>query len=308
MNIIYDNFYEELTCAVESCAIYQKVMLLYDENVANTELFKIEQAIKGKCIFNKLNIKSLDKNMLNDGYKMLIFLCNVDSFLQSKIDTRDFINFFFCIDGNYLPYIVLARSNENYICLEHGRVDMNAITSIYFNRFYNYLNEIVYNGKTEVEFDFSSSAVTQTNTLNLLNELGNSFEFIDLKILIEENIEYKYLPILDYLLITAFVLTISACKSHTLSLVDIYKSSREDYDAIDKFYAMTKNNVLPNLIELNFNMLNLTCTKTREKIKEYLLVNIEKNILDEMIFKLKHYCKNTDGILGYFYLYNLFSF
>ncbi len=310
MHVIYKDYYEELKIAVMKFAKYQKVMLLYDDSITNSEIKAISDSIKGECIFNQANINNIDRAQLYDGYRMLIFKCGVDSFLQAKIDTNEFVNFFFCPDENYLPYFALdIKQNENnYICLSQGKIDHCAVTSIYINRFYNYLNDIVINQQTSVNFDFNENEITQSKLISMLNDVNKDFDFVDLDILREMKIDYKLLPLVDYLLITAFQLIILASKSHSLNLVDIYKSSREDYEIIDKFYAMSKNQILPNVIELNFNIINIVCKKTKERICELLSLSRDYyDEVDELIYKIKNYCKNSNSILSYLYLYNIFS-
>lgn len=310
MNIIYKNFYEELNSAVKKHAKYQKVLLLYDNCVTNSEINLIESAVKGECVFNKVDINNFDYKLVYDGYKMLIFLCGVDSFIKIKFDVSEFVNFFFCIDNNQLPYLVPNIKNSNdYLCLEFNKIDINIITSVYFNKFYNYLSNIFYNQNSKVELDFSLSEITQSKSLAFTDGLDLDFDFVDLDLIKNANIEYKYLPIVDYLLISAFQIIIKAIKMHSLNIVDIYKSCREDENKIEKFYAMTKNAVLPNVVEINYNILSIACEKTKNRIKEYLILSNDyiKNI-DDIIFKIKGYCKNSNNILSYLYLYNVFSY
>ncbi len=310
MNIIYKNFYEELNISVKKYAKYQKVLLLYDDCVTNSEINSVESAVKGECVFNKADINKFDYTLVYDGYKMLIFLCGVDSFLKIKFDISEFVNFFFCVDNNQLPYLIPKIKNaHNYLCLEYNKIDVNIITSVYFNKFYKYLCDIFYNQNSRIELDFSLSEITQSKALAFTDGLDTNFDFVDLDLIKNANIEYKYLPLVDYLLISAFQIIISAIRTHTLNLVDIYKSCREDENKIEQFYAMTKNAVLPNIIEINYNILSIACEKTKTRIKEYLVLSLDcyENI-DSIINKMKDYCKHTNNLLSYLYLYNIFSY
>lgn len=294
---------------------YQKVMLLHDDTVSNLELLKIYEDIKEICIFNQLDI-SIETDIeakVNDGYKALIFFCSVDKFTSLNIERRDFVNIYIPTDNNILPYYLNVdyelSNNNDYIIFNSSAVDVSALTSLYFNKFYNYLRNLLIMRPNTFEFDFSHE-VTTNKILEWVNELGNNeLIFADIELIKRCHIPYDKLPIVDYVLITALTLLIRAVKSHSLSMVDVYKSAGEDYALVDKFYAMYNNESLIGLINLNFYFLSTAVEKTRDKILEILSVSYryDRQELNELFNKIKNYCKADTGILGYLYLYNIFS-
>ena len=60
MKICNDEFYKEIKNIVQTKAKYQKVMLLYDENVSSIDIAKIYNSIKELCIYNQCNIDDID--------------------------------------------------------------------------------------------------------------------------------------------------------------------------------------------------------------------------------------------------------
>ena len=92
--------------------------------------------------------------------------------------------------------------------------------------------------------------------------------FIDIDIIKKTDIDIEDLCLVDYLLISAFNIVIGAIKHNAYELVDVYKSVRENYALIDRYYAMANNELFTNLISLNFNKLNSASEKTKQSIFE----------------------------------------
>jgi len=312
MNIIE---IKDIVKIINTKAKYQKVMLIHDDSVTNAEILNIYESIKEICIYNQVDI-SRDSDIyakVNDGYRVLIFMCGVDKFLSLKIDRYEFVNVYIPTDNSLLPYFLdfkmKLRDVEDYLVLNSTAVDVSAITSLYFNKFYNYLRNLVIMKPNNFDFSFSHE-ITTNKVLEGLDELKLcEFDFSDVELIAKSQISYDRLPLVDYILITALTVLIRAVKTHTLSLVDVYKSAGDDYALIDKFYAMYHNESLIGLINLNFYYLSTAVERTREKILEILTVSYQydKRELDKLVNQIKAYSKADKGIFGYLYLYNIFS-
>lgn len=320
MKILYDSKLLELRNIIERCAKYQKVMLLYD-NVGEFDIYEIYESIQDICIFNKHDInnkKESIQDIINNGYRALIFLTNVDAFLTADLDISDFINIFIPLSGSILPYCLksdyrLKAEANNYILLENAAIDVNILSSIYFNKFLTCFKNLLNMKSNSIDyFDFETQ-ITHSQIMEEINNKASSekfdFEFEDVKILKNCDIDYASLPIVNYLLIAAISFVINSVKNHNLSIVDIYKAVGDDYKLIDKFYAMASNEMVLSLINLNYHFLSLACEKTKSKILDIIAlgVNNDTHIIDELLSKIKNYAKYDNGILGYLYLYNIFS-
>lgn len=305
--INYFNF-SFLNSIVEKHAKYQKVAVIYDVSTTNTELDEIYRTIKNNCIYNKFSVEeNLDE--VYNGYKLLIFVCTANSFLQLDIRLNEFTCVFLPTDESMLPYYLnnfKLESENNYLCLKQGVADGGVLPSVYFNKLFNYVNELVYNETTNIDLNFSYTEVTQLALKNILNGLDNSLLFEDIKIIKKTNLDYNNLPLLDYVLACALTCFIKAVKSQTLNLVDVYKSVGENYELLNQYYAMINNDLLVSIVRLNSNSLYLIATKTRQKILEH-LTGFSKEEVENVINCIKQFAKTDKGLLGHLYLYNVFE-
>ena len=268
------------------------------------------------CIFNKLNINTEQErlNEVNDGYRTIIYLCSTESFLNLKFERNEFVNIYLPIDNAILPYFLdktyrIEKRINDYLLLNKRIVDISLVFSVFFNKFYNYIKNLMYFQNSSIEFNFEINELSSLNSIDIINKIEKDFEFIDIKIIAECEIDYQFLPVVDYLIITAFSLLIRSVHNHTLSMVDIYKSVKEDYALVEKFYAMANNELFINLINLNFNCINSFCEKCRVGILDRVSVCEEFNetSIKEILVKLKDYFKNSQGLFAYLYLYDIFG-
>lgn len=308
--IIVEKNVKEIYKIIEAKAKFQKVMLLFDDNVSNFEVAEIYNAIKEICIYNQCDVNELDLKELNNGYRAIIYLCSTNSFLKLKFDRTEFVNLYLNI--SFLPCCVNVDNTllekDNYIFLSNENVDLNLQSSIYFNKFYNYFNNILTFKDNNIEISFENSYINIASSLDKIYKEGKYLEFVDFDVLRETGIEYKYFSLVHLILIDAFFLMINNVKNHTLMLVDVYKSCRENYEMIDKFYAMTYNESFKTIINLNYNYLVNFCLKTKEKILEsVMLSDIDEETMTDILLKLKLYTKNCNGILSYLYLFDFFK-
>lgn len=294
---------------VEEKAKYQKVMVIFDSSVSNVEVDNLYREIKEICIFNKSAFEDLDLNELYNGYKIIIYFCSAESFLKLNFNRDEFINIYIPTGNIFLPFCLddncYLTANYDYILFNGELIDVNVQTSLLFNKFYNYMNSVI-SLKTKQSMLSFNYNLTEISMLNNLCKSNNDLEFVDIKILKNTNIDYCNLQILQLLLIDAFLVFISNVKNKTLSIVDVYKSCKEDYGLIDKFYAMANNEGMLMTICLNYNSLYNVCLKTKESILNH-CYNLDENEVESVISELKNFAKNDDGLIGYLYLYNLFN-
>ncbi len=309
MNIIEKT---DIINIILSKAKFQKVMLIFDDTVSNLEIIDLHNQIKEYCIYNQFDIsKQHNIDIVNDGYKLLIFFCSADSYLKINQNIDEFINIFIPTVDNFLPFYLNNKnelsSSQNYIVFNSNIIDIPCMTSVYFSKFYSCIKNLVNMKSNHIEFSFSS----ENNIGAFIEELNclSDIYFKDIEIIKSCDIDYEQLPLVDYILISAFSLLINSVKNHNLFLVDVCKACADNYALVDKFYAMYNNDLLINMINLNYYYLSTAVNKTREKILEILSVSYQYNEKDlkSLIEKIKLYAKQDDGIIGYLYLYDIFS-
>jgi len=305
---VLDYSTKEMFKIIEGKAKFQKVMLLFDDEISNLEIAEIYNEIKDICVYNQCNVNSLDVNEIYNGYRAVIYMCSCESYSKLDFDKSEFINL--CVVKNYdiLPYCInsnLKMLTENiYIFCSHVGVDLNLQASFYFNHFYNYFNKVLKCDYSLNNMDFEKNIANIFSLQELVKEYID-FEFIDYDILKNTNIEYKKFWLVYLILIDAFIMFLTCVKSKNLMLVDIYKTCKEDYAALDKFYIMA-NNDATSLINLNYNNLLNLCMKTKNKILDCCgVVDISDEMIKFVIKELKEYTKNCNGSLCYLYLYDL---
>ena len=310
------NIIEELDIKkiVEQKAKYQKVLLVYDETVSNIGIQHIYEMIKELCIFNKVDISSNEDimSLVNDGYRAVIYICSTDNFLKISINRQDFVNIYLPTDSGLLPYF-LTNTNElensaDYLVL-NTNIDTSAMCSLYFNKVFNFLRNLFTMSSNKIQIEFPSE-ITNAKIIEEIESIADSeMFFVDMDIAKKCDISYSSLPLVDYILLTALLTLVRSVKQHSLSMVDVYKSAGEDYALIDRFYAMYNNESLIGLINLNFFYISNMIERTRDKLLEILpaCCEYDKQTMDSLMLKIKEYSKQDNGIIGYLYLYNIFS-
>lgn len=307
-----------LKTIVEKNAKFQKVMLIFDENVSSFQLQKLHKSIEEICIFNQKDINSADLDEIFNGYKLLIFVCAANSFLKINLDLSEFVNIFLPTDHNILPFF--ARQNfkcspvnfienaqnldfkDDCIFLNQG-VDINIYYSLAFNNFFAMLNNILSNSDCP-SFSLNNNFFSQKNSIECLAQIQ---QFEDLKILKKLDLDYKFLPYLDYYLLAAFSLLIAATKQQTLSLVDVYKAAKDNYPLLDVFYAKINNDAFLQLIDLNYLQLKNCLTHSFTTLSNLSLRKLENGDNDFLLGKLRNFCKNSTELYVYLYLFNVFG-
>lgn len=312
MKIVYENHIKQIKNIVESKAKYQKVMLIYDNSTTSSLIAKIRDNIKSLCVYNEINIFSENIGEVQNGYRLLIFCCDANSFLNFGYDLDEFENIFMPTNSSFLPFYISnnnhKQNQDGYLLLNRGLVDISCFSTVWFNKFYNYLNDIYLKQSSNIEFDFSQTEFTQLSCLKILKDIAEDFVFVDIDIIKKMNIGINLLPLVDLLLINAFIVLIKSVRERNFMVVDVYKAAKENYDLIDKFYAMTYNQTFLSLLNLNYNCLINLSEKTKEKILETVNISEFSNeVFYELIEKIKMYAIGCDGIIGYLYLFDLFD-
>ncbi len=309
MEIIKHDFLSNLKQIVEIKAKYQKVMLVYDDLASSVQISDIYEKIKDICIFNKMHTQKFDLTELNDGYKLIIFLLSADSYLRLGMTPNEFVNIFIPLSENVLPFYVdenynLIKKND-YILLNSNLADICIETSVLFNELFEYFNNLILGKTNKIVFD-GAKEITQNSLFSLLTT-ENLF-FLDLKIIKTYNIPLSKLPLVDFMLISALKVMIEGVLGNNLTLVDCYKAFKDDEKLIEKFYALTLNNIFIEIIKLN----KLTIKNTLNKIDEHIgniiwSFDVSEKEFEDILFKLKSFLKNTNCYLSNLYLYNIFG-
>lgn len=300
--------YDELLPIVEQHAKFQKVMLIFDNFTSNLTLQNIQNQIKEVCIFNKTSISSPNINEVYNGYKMLIFCCEPESFLKLNLNLSEFV----CVVINnsaYLPFTLNPNNNiceTNIIMLPNkSSMDKPAYASLYFNEFYNYARNLYI--QQDDDFTLQITELSPRQLVSVLNSLPADFTFIDVDILRKSNLNYDCLPLIDFCLITGFETLFSCVKQHTLEMTDLYKSIRTDQQLIDKFYALAQNDALLTIVELNFNELTSKIKHAKKHILSF-MPTFTTETLKQVVEQVKDYAKDTSSIINYMFLYDVFNF
>ncbi|MBR2970100.1 MAG: hypothetical protein IKC49_03495, partial [Clostridia bacterium] len=156
MNIIVDRELSNLRELVADRAKYQKVMLLYDQNISNIEINDIYREIREDCIFNQMDISNIDYNVIYNGYKLLIFYCSTNSFLSLDIRLDEFENIFIPIDQAILPYYLdmnyRRRDSNDILIVKNYCTNRHMTASVNLNNFLHYLKSFFVINIYDIDF------------------------------------------------------------------------------------------------------------------------------------------------------------
>ena len=312
MEIFYDNRINEIKNVIEIKAKYQKVMLLYDENVSNCLKGDIYNEIKELCIYNEMDINNINEQEIFNGYKAIIYLCFTNSFLKCSFNRSEFVNLYCPLDEFLLPYFISSDNKiavgNNFLFLQSMNVDSLMIVSIYFNRFFNYLNELIMNGNRELDFGLEEKEITIYNMIESLQRFNDNSSFVDLDVIKKTGIAYEDVAVVDLMLINSFYVLITSIKNNSVMLVDSYKGAKDDYELLDKIYKIYNDETFKNMVTLNYNFLYNFLNKTKQNILELInIVDFNVQDIDNKIKKLKSYAKESNNLISYLYVYNIFN-
>lgn len=306
---------EDLSSIVERYAKYQKVMLVFDQFASNLQIAEIHQTIKELCIFNQIDISvnngAKDSNQtineIYNGYKMLIFLCAPETVINLKLNLEEFVNVFICQNA-ILPYCLnkdyAISQAQTFLLQQTNRLDKSAFSSLSFNSFYNYILDVY--TQTETNFKINMQEFSNRNLLSAFAELGTNFKFVDIEIIANSNLDYRTLPIVDFVLLAGFEAFFAGVKQHNFLFADLYKVAKGNPQLINKYYALSQNDAMLTMVELNFNFLQNKLNLAKQTVHQFLQILPTDDVL-KIVQAVKLYAKNSTGILNYLYLYNVFE-
>ena len=312
MEIVINNRVEEIAKIISNRAKFQKVALIYDECTSALEIAEIYNAIKQICVFNKFSYDEIDYVELNNGSRVVIYLGNVKGYLKLNFPKNDFINIFCPKDKELLPYFLTENNkidtNENYLILGHQVVDVAILSSVCFNKFVNYLINVLSLEGKNIEACPIEKEITYQNIMELLKLVDDDVEFFDLQIIKKYDLDYKHIVLVDLLLINAFIVFLQAVKCQNGMIVDVYKATKDNDSLIDKYYSILTNDSVFNLITLNYNYLINYCLAVKKKI----LCSLELfDFADEEVLsvceKVKEFSKQDEGVFALLYFFNVFG-
>ena len=313
MKVYFENSINEIKNIVEQKAKFQKVMLLFDENVSTGDINSVYEEIRDVCVYNQCNISLLDEKEIFDGYRLIIYYCSADNYLKCNFNKDEFINVFLLQDNNVLTF-VLNNSNtisnlDNHIILKSKQIDLKMLISINLNLFYNYFNKFLFGQNVNMFIEYlDNQPITQQSIFEFL-KVNNDLSFIDVEMLKKCDISYDDIFIVDLMIIDLMLLLITKIKSGNLMFVDVYKHCKININFVEKFYKFYQDDSFLNTIILNYNHLYKYCVRTRNKILElikFFKVDMEK--IDTIVKKIEDFAILDNGVLGYAYFYDVFNF
>ncbi len=308
MQVFKTDYLSNIKQIVQRHAKYQKVMLIYDECAKSDEIFQVYEQIKNDCIFNKMDVNNFMPEEINDGYKMLIFLCKAKNFAKLSINLNEFTSVFVAQDSSVMPFFIegnrLSQTN-NYLFISNG-IDISLASSVIFNVVYNYLNNLL--NQTNAEIDLPAlNSVTQDNLIEMLQK-QTDLCFVDMEIVKQCNFDTDYLVLVDFLLFKGLEVVINSIIENNLGYVDFYKSIKENYALIDKFFACAYNNIFCEVVKLNKIGIKMLINKANGLFNEIKAgIIFSNNEIEQIMLGLKDYTKNCNNLLTYLYLYNIFG-
>ena len=307
MSAIIKTGLDQLAELVEKYAKYQKVMIIYDQNVSNSDLSSITNKIKEFTFYNAMEIENKNIKEIFDGYKMLIFLCSADSFLKFDYNIDEFVNLFILQDENILPFCLSQqkhRAEKTILISNTTRVDKSACSSLLFANFYNYFTRLYTQQEEENEIEIAE--ISQRGVISCLNNIMSDIEFADIDILQKTGLNYADLPLVNYLLLAGFEAFVVGAKQRNLAITDLYKEINNDQNLIEKFFALSQNDAIFLLIDYNFSILQQKIISAMSSVKNF-VQTFDRTKISQMVLKIKEYCKNCSSILNYLYLYDVFK-
>lgn len=312
MQVMIGDFETNILKIVENKAKYQKVMLIYDDSINNVYLDDFLRSFRNICIVNAMNINCIDEGELYNGYRLIIWLCEVDSFLTNNVKRNEFVNIYCCTSNTSLPYFInennLFEKTNDFLLIRQESVDLNLLSSLYFNNFCNYFIRLVTAQQTKYNNTFFRKEITAKDLLLEMDKTQNNLKFYDIEILKSEKICVENLQLVELVIVDAILIFLNAMKNKELELVDFYKEIKHDERLIDKCYAYINNDILKNLINLNFFCIYNTCQETKTRILEVLQVSnaFKLDNVNSLVNKIKNYCKHCNELFCLLYIYNVF--
>jgi len=308
MEILY-NINTDIVNLIENKAKYQKVLLIYDNTISEFEINLLFSRIKDLCIFNKMEINSINEKEIFNGYKILIFMCSGNSLINLKFNRNEFINIYIPSDNIILPFYVNLNNilnNNCYLILNNNFYDTNLIPSIKLNQFLYGFNCLLNNNNKNFT-NLIDDEIINFSTLKNISNINEDITFLDLEIIAHCSLNYSDLWLVDLLLINAFILLFSAIKNNKLNLIDVYKYHKDDLAYINNLFMFINDDNFFNIVKNNYNYLLGTLNNIKQNILKNNFSIITKQKINFIINKLKNYSKNCNNYIFYLYIYNILN-
>lgn len=310
MEISCENKKAKIKQLVERYSKYQKVMLVYDEFVSNSQINEIYLEIKDDCVFNKCEIKKLG-NEIFDGYKLLIFLTSANNYLDINLNLDEFFCIFCPTDKNILPFLLfnsLPTTVNGVVLQSPDYLETGLHSSLCLNRLLSHLSRLFNQLPTSQNFDYLDQEINQTEMVKNLFLFEGDLFFVDVDIIKKTKIDYKHLQLVDLMIVNALQLVFESIKNKMFSIVDVYKIAKDNTALVEKFYAISQNQAFFDLVNLNYNFLLRFVAKTKQRILDSIdcFETSEKEI--QFVSQgICEYAKNNSGIISYLYFYGAFD-
>ena len=309
MEVLISNRTKNLASIIQEKAKYQKVLLLYDNSISLVDINEIYNEIRELCIFNKMDLNNIDEKEFYNGYRLLMFCCNSTSLKNFNLNKDEFINIYYPTNNQTLHFFannLNLFTKDCYLLLTSTELDLTLLSSLYFNNFFNYANNLLNFQPAQLSFEENLNIFSLVNNLNKMQQ---PYYFTDLEILNNVNICYNEFMLLHLILLNAFLTFITEIKNNLPSIIDVYKLAIQNINLIDKCYATFFNETIYNSVILNYNSLYNACTKTKNQILSLIsLNNAPTNNIDEIITQTKEYLKTSDCKLNFLYFLNVFGY
>lgn len=309
MEVLISNRTKNLASIIQEKAKYQKVLLLYDNSISLVDINEIYNKIRELCIFNKMDLNNIDEKEFYNGYRLLIFCCNCASLSKFSLNKEEFINIYYPTNNQTLHFFannLNLFTKDCYLLLSSTQLDLTLLSSLYFNNFFNYTNNLLNFQPAQLKFEENLNIFSLVNNLN---KIEKPYYFTDLEILNNINIQYNEIMLLHLILVNAFLTFITEIKNNIPSIIDVYKLAKQNFNLIDKCYTTFFNETIYNSVILNYNSLHDACIKTKSKILSLISLNNTPTInLDKIITKTKEYLKTSNSKLNFLYFFNVFGY
>ncbi|MGN0788189.1 MAG: hypothetical protein ACI4L6_03945 [Candidatus Onthoplasma sp.] len=307
MIVFYEDNLHIISSLIEKRAKFQKVMIVFDDFASSQQVEQLVEQIKKDCVFKSTHIKFFSDEIY-DGYKAIIFLCTANSFLSLKYRRDEFVSIFVPQDRGILPFFINDNKffdSYDYLLLKTNNIDTNIVSSLVFNQVFSHIENLLSFQETTKDVDFLSGEINTKNLVDKVQDCGDLI-FEDLNILKQQGIEYNNLPIVDLMIIDAIEVFTRACREKLLSMVDVFKIYKNDESCVDKFYAMSKNEGIVHILNMNHNCVISICEKAKEKILPCVDIQLtNRENLQNIFEKVKKYAKKCENLIGYLYFYNV---
>lgn len=306
MIVKYNDYLSNLKGLIDNVK-YQKVLLIYSSEATDSDIAEIYDTIKDNVVFNKVQYESLDKDIINNGYRMVILLCSGDDILHLDYSVEDVINVYIPLDNGILPFFYLLRRNSynqnNYILIRDHKADICLNAHIEFLKFWLDILSLKHN--TEHLWLEGYSLLDLRQSIDIISNITVD-NYIDVDIVSRCSLLYQDLVCVELVVLDGYLRLIQDAKLGNLTMIDIYKYHFDDVENVDMYYKVYQDSSFIQYLSLNHDVLIERILGVKDKLKEYLtIISSENTNIDTIIESVKEYSKANEE-LAELYLYDVF--